>query len=219
MCVDKKTAVKSDLGSAKILIGTCLFPTIQNWKYFSVGGKGLDIQIKEMGRDHTYSTYMDRTVQEKLVEKEGKQSEDESENLGKHMENVMVFGGTQNKGAWKEGCGVADNAFNEKGRYDARIEVVQDTFSNIQNGKGEESEKVNDVSGEVESNTKTFEDDRVTAEVVRELQVGRGSGPVCGPFFESIEDEAPKRVKNKKSMDQEESSPLCPPSFELKLMV
>ena len=51
VCIDKMTEEERSYSTAKIFIGTCVWQTIQGWICLSVGGKGYDVYVKEVGME------------------------------------------------------------------------------------------------------------------------------------------------------------------------
>ena len=51
VCFDKLIKEGKSFSAARILIDTCLFQFIQGWVYLSIGGRGYDISVKEIGSE------------------------------------------------------------------------------------------------------------------------------------------------------------------------
>ena len=187
VCIDKKAVERMDFCSAKILIDTCYFPIIQNWVYFSVGGKGYDIFIKEMGREGVYYMNIENSQKMQNMASEDEQSNDAcggNEDGGDaHFEHPL-------DDTWKNDNDARNYEIGEDNLNPLMTRNETDKMLNNEEG-GPGKIIDGDVShADEQQETKYLQDDRMTEDVLQDLAHKSGKKLILGSIALS---EGPKQ--------------------------
>ena len=209
ICLDRSTREGTDFTSAKILIDTCVFTNIQQWIYFSVGGTGYDIFIKEVGENSVDLWGMRNICQPstpatQMLEQEEVET---SQQDGDEEERCLANQSLNDK------CQELDN---EEGEYEVggSFEVGRLQGYETMHGMGNDCDvKTNELNYDEEvskscgSHTVSLEDDRRTEDLVLSMRLGR-SKPTMH-INNNYEDGSTKIGLHEVSL----SEPVCPPGF------
>ena len=188
----------SSFTSARILVDTCQFSYIQGSVYLSVEGNGIDVYVKEVERI-TQALGEKEMQQAGPVEASGVQSEgDQSVETNRHFPVIND----------KDKPLMALN-----GRRMPRVlEGDETTFNPMTTCRNSTVGYAKDSNSKGRSYTKGLDDDRLTAEVLRDLGLAQ-SGPNTNSLVETNYDGQTKLMAKEVSGPLE-SGPSKPPGFE-----